>query len=454
MTKLFDDFPKVTSKEWKQKIQFDLKGLDYNQTLNWQSLEGIMVKPFYHSDDAASYLNSNTRATNWSIGQSIYVSNEKQANKQAQECVNKGVEHIHFILPNTDNSLKELLYNLDGSRITISFQPLVLSEACIQNFDNIGELRNSRLHLDPIGQLARSGNWFNNLSEDQNQVAKAKNTLKNFESVISVDMSLYQNAGANIIQQLAYGLAHANEYLQWYNDEKNVDLNFNIATGSNYFFEIAKNRALQLLWATLRSEYSNQPNMIISATPSKRNKTLYDYNTNMLRTTTECMSAVLGGAQIIYNLPYDAIYHKENEFGNRIARNQLLILKHESFFDVVDNPVDGAYYIEELTASLAEQALTLFKDIEKNGGFLNQLKAGTIQRKIKESAAKEQERFDSGDITLVGTNAHPNNADKMNDNLELYPFIKINKRKTLIEPIIERRLSESLEKERLKNENE
>ena len=151
-------------------------------------------------------------------------------------------------------------------------------------------------------------------------------------------------------------------------------------------------------------------------------------------------------------MPYDAIYHKDNEFGERISRNQLLILKNESYFDKVNNPSDGAYYIENLTNQLAEKALIVFKDIEANGGFLYQLKEGIIQRKIKESATKEQEQFNNGEAVLLGTNKHQNPKDKMKDDLELYPFVKTNQRKTLIEPIIEKRLAETLEQERLKTE--
>jgi methylmalonyl-CoA mutase len=172
----------------------------------------------------------------------------------------------------------------------------------------------------------------------------------------------------------------------------------------------------------------------------------------MLRTTTEAMSAVLGGANSIANLPYDALYHKSNEFGERIARNQLLILKAESYFDRVSNPADGSYYIESLTTDLSEKALDLFKDIEANGGFLKQLKEGIIQRKIKESARKEQQQFDDGNLILLGTNEHVNEKEKMKDDLELYPFLKTNQRKTLIEPILEIRLSEKVEQERLSHE--
>jgi methylmalonyl-CoA mutase len=164
------------------------------------------------------------------------------------------------------------------------------------------------------------------------------------------------------------------------------------------------------------------------------------------------MSGILGGADAISNLPYDALYHKDNEFGDRIARNQLLILKHESYFDKVVNPTDGAYYIESLTAQITEKALALFKDIEANGGFLKQLKDGIIKRKIEESASCEQELFDTNKELLLGTNKYPNKLDRMKDDLELFPFVKVKSRKTLITPIIEKRIAEKMEQERLKTE--
>jgi methylmalonyl-CoA mutase len=260
-------------------------------------------------------------------------------------------------------------------------------------------------------------------------------------------------------QQLAYALAQATEYLNHFTSVsnnkglmKNLKMTFQVAIGSNYFFEIAKIRALRKLYAIIAKEFDVTQTCHIVARPTKRNKTIYDYNINMLRTTTECMSAILGGADTICNLSYDALYHKSNEFGERISRNQLSVLKAESYFDAVSNPADGTYYIESLTSELSEKALEIFKDIEVNGGFLSQLKEGIILRKIKESASKEQHLFDNGTLVLLGTNKFINENDKMKNDLELFPFVKTNIRKTLIEPVIERRLSEKLEQTRLKNE--
>ncbi len=459
---LFDEFDSVSSKQWKQIIQFDLKGIDYNEALIWESNEDIAVKPFYHADEFKEVpIISNTKASQWYICQTIFVAYVKKSNKKALNAIERGAESIKFIIPFETISIEELIQNIDLSTISIYFELQFISNTFNYSLSSIPNKENIFVLSDIIGNLSRTGNWFSSFQEDHNNFetfVKKTNTL-------SIDMSLYQNAGATMVQQLAYGMSHVNEYLNHFNNNPSLGLHFNeasskrlrvvfnVAIGTNYFFEIAKLRALRILWETISSEYKINSDCLIIATPTKRNKTLYDYNTNMLRTTTECMSAILGGANTICNLPYDAIYHKDNEFGERIARNQLLVLKHESYFDKVDNPSDGSYYIETLTKQLGDKSMELFKNIEASGGFLKQLKEGTIQRKIKESAAKEQQLFDGGKEILLGSNKHPNDKDRMKHELELFPFVKTNQRKTLIEPIIEKRLSEKLEQERLKKED-
>ena len=267
---------------------------------------------------------------------------------------------------------------------------------------------------------------------------------------------MYQNAGANTVQQVAYALAHANEYLNAFADiglPPSNKMQFTFAVGSHYFFEIAKLRAFRYLFDLITGEYNLNIEPEIFVQPTLRNKSIYDYNVNMLRTTTECMSAILGGANCVSNVAYDTLFHKSNEFGERIARNQLLVLQEESYFKEAQNAVEGTYYIETLTIQIAEKALQLFKEIEQKGGFVNQLFSGVIQRKIADSAKKEQEQFDTGIFHLLGVNKYPNPKDKMADDLQLYPFIKINARKTLIRPIIPKRLAEEMEQERLAQES-
>jgi len=447
--KLFNDFSKVSSKEWKQKIQADLKGADYNETLIWKTNEGIDVKPFYHADEFLSTPSiSSSQATQWQICETIFVADLEKSNARAKELLTKGAESLRFIIPSEDISVESLLKDINLSKTQVFFELQFLSSAFIQQILKATSKENTIILTDIIGNLSRSGNWFTNLQDDHKQFE----TIVAKTSTMSIDATLYQNAGANMVQQLAYALAHVNEYLNHLSNKESLQVIFNVSVGTNYFFEIAKLRALRILWNTLASEYNISSECHIFVTPTKRNKTLYDYNNNLLRTTTECMSAVLGGANTINNLAYDAIYHKDNEFGIRISRNQLLILKHESYFDKVNNPADGAYYIESLTQQLAEKALELFKGIETGGGFLKQLKEGIIQRKIKESDDKEQTQFNTGEEVLLGTNKHPNPDDKMKHELELYPFVKTNPRKTLIEPIIEKRLAEIIEQNRLKTE--
>ena len=445
---LFDTFEPVSSKQWKQQIQYELKGADYNDTLVWESLEGIKVRPFYHNDETEIKYTLKENKTPFSILQNIYVHDVALSNKRAIDTLNRGAESIRFTIENDNVNLADLMQNLPLENTTYFFYLPFLSIDFVNQINEFAAKNNAKcyIQIDPIGQLTKDGNWFGNLEKDFEKL----NAISNKTSVpfITIQSGIYQNAGANMVQQLAYTLSHINEYFNRIKNS-NQPITIEVSVGTNYFFEIAKLRALRLLFNTLAAEYNHTFDCHIIATPTKRNKTLYDYNVNMLRTTTECMSAVLGGANSISNLPYDALYHKDNEFGDRIARNQLLILKHESYFDKVHNPADGTYYIEVLTEQLAQKGLLLFKEIEENGGFISQLIEGNIQKKISESAAKEQELFDSGKEVLLGTNKYPNKNDKMKHDLELFPFVKQNPRKTLIIPIIEKRLAEKLEQERL-----
>jgi methylmalonyl-CoA mutase len=449
-TNLFDDFNPISSKQWKQKIQFELKGADYNETLVWNSPEDIQVKPFYHKDEFTKAFPISTKATEFKICQNIFVYDVEKSIERARDTLSRGADSLRFTIENESIDITNLLEQLPLEKVTVYFNLTFISIDFVKKIDAFAKKNNTVIfcNLDPIGQLAKDGNWFTTNEKSNFDTLNLLSEETKSVSLISINAALYQNAGANMVQQIAYSLGHANEYFNRI-ESINQAIVFEVAVGTNYFFEIAKLRALRLLFNLIAKEYNHNLDCNIIVSPTKRNKTLYDYNVNMLRTTTECMSAIIGGADAIANLPYDALYHKDNEFGDRIARNQLLILKNESYFDKVNNPADGSYYIENLTNQLAEKALALFKDIEANGGFLKQLNDGIIKRKIQESADTAQELFDSGKEILLGTNKHPNKQDKMKHDLELFPFVKVKPRKTLITPIIEKRLAEKIEQERL-----
>lgn len=454
---LFQEFDEVSAKQWKQKIQADLKGADYNEKLITKTLHGIDIKPFYSSEDIEETLKVANPAQ-WSICEKIFVNTAETAAARAQEKLQKGSEAIWFILPSNEIDFVKLLKDLPEN-ISIYITCKFLDSEYISRINTFLADQKLKVFLqtDIIGNLARTGNWFENLKSDHEHLEKIVKNSTNFKSVVNIDLGLYQNAGANIPQQLAYSLAHVTEYFNHFQDldaakKKELKFQFRITVGSDYFFEIAKIRSLRWLFGTVAQEFGFHPECHIIAEPTRRTKTLYDFNVNLLRTTTESMSAILGGADAICNMPYDAIYHKNNEFGDRIARNQLLIMRKESYLDKVGNVAEGAYYIETITRQLAEKALEIFKEIEKGGGFLKELKEGIIQRKIKESATLEQEKFNSGGLILIGTNKYENPQDMMNKDIELYPFLKRNPRKTLLQPILEKRLSEDVEQERLEKE--
>ncbi|MBU2996489.1 methylmalonyl-CoA mutase subunit beta [Cellulophaga baltica] len=449
---LFNEFSEVSPKQWKQKIQFDLKGDDYNEKLVWESPEGIKVKPFYTVEDLEEIPFSQVQINTWHIAQTIFVSNAERANLKALTILKKGIESLIFIIPTNEVDCSILLKNIDLQTVNIHFEFQFLASEYIKKLYEIEKEHKACFYynFDIINHLAKSGNWYHNQETDFKLFSEIVAHCNN----ITIDASNYQNSGANITQQLAYTLAHANEYLNRIPESRltEIKFNFKIAVGSNYFFEIAKIKALRLLWTSLAPEYNCNTNCHIISIPSRRNKTIYDCNSNMLRTTTECMSAILGGTNTICNLPYDAIYHKNNDFAEQIARNQLLLLKEESYFDKTTNASDGSYYITSITNQLAEKALELFKLLEKSGGFLSQLKNHAIQKKIKESAKKEQELFNTQNEVLIGINKYASPLDKMKDAIEIYPFTKNKPRKSILEPIIESRLAEEIEQKRLDDE--
>ncbi|MFD0994149.1 methylmalonyl-CoA mutase subunit beta [Tenacibaculum geojense] len=445
---LFDEFEKISAKQWKQKIQVDLKGADYNETLLSTTNDGITIKPFYTKEDRT---NTTIKLPNKSYAtcESIFIDDEIVANKLAVDALQRGANAIEFKAESSFN-IEIILANIDISKNTIYFKLSFLDDSFINQIHKLCNSENVFYNVDIIGNLASTGNWFYNLNKDHDLL---KNIAKTTPNSLSINANIYQNAGANIPQQLAYTLAHANEYLNYFGEDIASKIHFNFAVGSNYFFEIAKLRAFRVLWQALLNEYkiSNATPHIV-AQPSLRNKTLYDYNVNMLRTTSECMSAILGGANTVLNISYDEIFHKSNEFGERISRNQLLILQEESEMVNAHTIANGTYYIEALTDQLSEKALEIFKLIEQGGGFLKQLKEGIIQRKISESATKEQEQFDASELVLLGTNKIQNQNDTMKNDLELFPFVKPRAEKTLIQPIIQKRLAEKLEQQRLGHE--
>src|SRR5690606_2598237 len=303
---LFGGFGEVSAKQWKQKIQYDLQGADYNQSLVWESLEGIKVKPFYHGEDLEGLETFPQRGDRpWKIIEPVYGGGPAQANGLARSLLKKGTDGLIFTLPGEDTDLESLLsgIQLQGSPLYFDLHYLApgpIKELCTRLQGHRGTIH---LGLDPIGQLAREGHWHRDGEKDLGALAEITERFDpgDGSTLLEIGMDHYQNAGANMVQQLAYALAHAHEYLHHFRNRGGGAMAccFKVAVGGNYFFEIAKLRALRWLWASLAPEYGPWADCHILATPSRRNKTLYDYNVNLLSTNSECMSALLGGADAL-----------------------------------------------------------------------------------------------------------------------------------------------------------
>ena len=450
---MFKEFELISEKNWKQQIQFDLGGKDYNSEVNWISYEGVNVKPFFTD----KYKPSNTFYVpeNWNISQDIYLKDELTSNQEIKKLISQEVYDITIHVSEDPINVDLLFIDIDLTYINIYFKIEDLNELVLSKLDNFAKEHKSLFHLDHdiLGDYLSTGNWKTNYKEE---VKRFKNIIKiitHFKSVVQIKSTNFQQAGANIIQEISYSMCQANEYINLFGNNIIKQLNFEIAVGSNYFFEIAKIQAYRILWKTISNSYGFSINNVhIVATPTIRNKTIYDYNNNIVRSTSECMAAILGGADSIKNFNYDSIYKYKNEFSTRISINQLLILKHECHIDKVKNPISGSYYISYLVDEFAKKSFNLFKELDCKSSFLDHLKNGTIQRKIKENCSKEQKNYNSKLEILVGSNDYVNVDEKMKQQLEVNPFPTRKSEKTLIEPLIKKRLATEIEKKRLDNE--
>jgi len=452
---LFDAFPATTKEQWIQQVIKDLKGGDFNTILNYTSRDGIVIHPFYTEEDLAKYSERKPlfSHTDWEVGEELAVEDEAAANKKALQALESGATSLVFRVQSAV-SLEVLLQEIGIEYIQLQF---ILQEG-IGEFDtqlssylSAKKLDRSALNLivsyDPIHQLVETGSWLE--AAEQAAFIKHINSAKGARNCC-INGAIYHNAGASPAYEIACIAAHANEYFQWM-EKPGVPVQVQVAVGPDYFFEIAKLRALRKVMTLLAAAYETEMDICFHAETATRNLTLYDTHNNLLRTTTEAMAATIGGCNSLVVKPFDCFYNAPNEFSSRLARNIQLLLKTESYFDKVSDVAAGSFFIEELTEQLAEKAWSLFQDIEANGGFIASLQNGTIQQTIEESAALQQERFTEGKEVLVGTNKFPDMAQHMADKATgLAP--EANLATTMIKPLSAQRLSRRAERERLQTE--
>lgn len=452
---LFNGFAPISTEEWEAKIQADLKGRDYERALVWKTLEGFDVRPYYRHENLAGkayldtlpgefpFVRGNHKTGNdWFIRQNIFVTDFEAANKKALEILNKGVTSIGFLFAECDAVTREnisvLLKDICLEAAEINFVCPCDNCNCAEVFAAYvsgGKFDNDKVvasvSIDPIGTWTLKGKMEAGALENLKKNVEAAKAVKNLRTV-TVHGKFFANSGASLVQELAFSLAQGAEYLNLLTDAGlSVDtaaraIKFNMGVGNNYFMEIAKLRAGRLLWSKIVEAYEPESKcsakMIVHSETNRYNLTIYDPYVNMLRTQTEAMSAVLGGAHSVTVLPFDAVYQEPTQFSERIARNQQILLKEESHFDKIVDPAAGSYYIETLTESMAEQAWKLFLEIQDKGGFMAAFREGFIQHEIKRMAAERDKRIAQRRENLLGTNQFPNFSEEIKADLDASLF--------------------------------
>jgi methylmalonyl-CoA mutase len=441
--KLFSEFPPVTTAEWEAKITADLKGADYDKKLVWKTIEGFNVKPYYRNEhlESLGYLRQvpgefpyvrgkNVDQNEWYIRQDIIVDSAAEANKKALDILDKGITSLGFVLGSkleiNASYLETLLKGITLNAIEINFVcgkravelvPVFVEYLKKKGYDPASV--NGSLTLDILGHLAKKGQFlFGDNKTAITEVSKIITALKPYPNfnAITVQGSVYANAGASNVQSLAFALASGADYLTWLTEAglSAVDvankIKFNFAVSSNYFLEIAKFRAARLLWAKVVESFDSNAKvaMNIHAETAKWNLTAYDPYVNLLRSTTESMSAAIGSVDSLTVHPFDVAFEKPTEFAERIARNAQIILQEESYLNKIVDPSAGSYYIENLTDSVISEAWKLFLEVQSKGGFTAAFKEGFIQSKVKDVAQKRENAIATRREILLGTNQYPN----------------------------------------------
>jgi methylmalonyl-CoA mutase len=412
MEKLFSEFAGLTSAQWKEQIVKDLKGVDFNQ-LVWKTHNGFDVNPFYTREDLKETKQPLFTNSEWDICEQIMVVDEKEANQRALKALEGGASGLSFFINkkiNTSVLLNDISLKHIYSQFNISNDALHVLDDLKEFYGKVNEHDGKVkcfVNIDPLHLLAFYGEWH----EDEAKDLLVLNKLQH----IPVNVGLYEDAGASTVNELAIGLAHANEYYNYLSEQKNLkdkSLHFSFSVAPDFFTEIAKFRAFRKLIALLQEQYGTNFPVHIHAQTTMADKSSMDIYNNMLRTTTEAMSAVIGGANSLCVLPYNEGFEKGSEFSSRIAINQQHILKDESYLNKVADISAGSYYIESVTDSIAEKAWEQFKVIESKGGFIACLKNNFIQDLISQGANSLQQEFNEGKLVLVGVNKYENKGER------------------------------------------
>ena len=401
---LFYDFPPTSDKEWKEKIISDLKGKTFEETLLWRDENDITHKPYYRSSDTENrpiikeIQSSQANSLGWKSVQVFSNSTEKLKSK-IKESLSSGVDEV-------------VIKEVSDAKSTTTLIGDHLKDSAHVHL-HLTELANNNIpknyFTDPIGETLKNGkNKEEDLTALKELFQKRLNQLKP-DNFLLVDGSIYKNAGATIVQELAFTLHHAVEYIDLltnagYTPEAITrSFTFKLGFGTSYFSEIAKARAARFLIKKIFNLYEVTSEVKIWGEASSYYLTHKDPYSNLLRLSSQCMSAILGNCNLVSLPAYDH-WGEHSTLGYRMSKNISLILKNESYFNEVKDLTSGSYYVESLSADFAEEAWKLFLDIEKEGGLMNQLQNGKLIKMINSSKIDRNNTYINKDRTMVGVN--------------------------------------------------
>lgn len=361
-------FAKTNLQDWEKLVAKQLKTEDIYKVLEKENIEGLEIKPFYTLENIVPVK------------------------------LPRLEENMHLVAPYNDYLLE------DAYAFLIKEEPLQLQDKAFFYEDSAlntaaaKDKNNNYFCLQDIFKGIEKGEAFNLQTGKEllNTEAKRK---------IGVDISIYQNAGASIVQQLAIALLKTKELAELYGENVFEQTVFRVAVGSQYFLEIAKIRALKILINQLSKEYSKESTPYIFAETSLRNKSLNDPENNLIRSTLELASAMIGGADAVYANDYKL--SETNSVSEEISFKQQIVLAYESIINVFEDATSGSFFVEDATKDIAERAWELFLELEKSGGYISNLESGKIQKLVYDQAIKEQNWLDEGKIKLLGVNLYP-----------------------------------------------
>jgi len=465
---LLSEFEANTYEQWKEIAEGSLKGKPLEKIIK-KTLENINIQPIYDFDSAKEIIDFNSmpgfypfdrgncadgyNIKKWHITQEIPYPTPTLLNAALKSDLVKGQTAISIvgdglskngINPSDNNGLfksgtsifctqdyEELFKEIDLSKTPVY---LNMGLAGIQQYALfINYLKNNEIELstisgglffDPIA-FSLDSNFENvntkELYKQLSSMLKSTNEMLPSYKPLCIDSTIYHEAGADAVQEVAFGLATGTQHIKSvHNDALSVDdlagkMFFNVSYGPVFFIEIAKVRAMRKLWARIVKEFGgneNSGNMHIFARTSKFNKSRLDQYVNLLRNTTEALSAILSGCNELHVEFFDEPFGLPSEFSRRVARNIQLVLMEECNLPDVIDPVGGTWFVEKLTDEIAQQAWELFLEIEKQGGMVKAIENNFVQNAIEEKAKQRQKQLSLRKDILVGTNKYPNKNEK------------------------------------------